>query len=306
MKALIQTTNQLSQAPEPREPGDLALPPGTPKAEREKLNSYLSYVRGSGQAPGTDTLQKYIDTLKNSFSTSYLRNIKQVVKESLLYTYPEIDESEVDTRLKKVKIPKDDKTIGNEKTYTPREHRKLLKALPAKLRLIQYTLHITGLRISELVKAKKDKAVYENGFYILSVIGKGRKQRRVFIPERLFNKILKYPAKSYLFETEAGNPYNRVYINREMKRASLRAFTGERLGRQKKPLSDTAKKRVEKFHPHTARHTFAKQKYKETGNLKAVSLYLGHASTKTTGDMYLHEGFSPEELFPGFKARGDK
>jgi integrase len=40
---------------------------------------------------------------------------------------------------------------------------------------------------------------------------------------------------------------------------------------------------------HSMRHSFAILAIREGASIKAVSTYLGHASTKTTIDMYVHD-----------------
>ena len=50
------------------------------------------------------------------------------------------------------------------------------------------------------------------------------------------------------------------------------------------------------YSAHSFRHFFATDRIKKTNNTKGVSVYLGHASTSTTLDMYTHTELSYNDL----------
>ena len=47
---------------------------------------------------------------------------------------------------------------------------------------------------------------------------------------------------------------------------------------------------------HTFRHSWATHTLKRTKNLKGVSKYLGHTSTSTTADLYVHDELTPDDV----------
>ena len=81
-----------------------------------------------------------------------------------------------------------------------------------------------------------------------------------------------------LFCTSTGKHYTRQYVTNQIKKIG-KAILGKKIS------------------AHTLRHSFATHKIAETGKIKGVSRYLGHSTSATTLDMYVHEELSPEELF---------
>ena len=119
----------------------------------------------------------------------------------------------------------------------------------------------------------------------IKIVGKGRdggKVRRVFIPADMYRIILKaFPGKKFLFENKNNKPYCRNFLWREIRRHGRRVDV---LGRD--------------ISPHSFRHSFITRMIKlKKKSVKAVSLYAGHASTKTTLDMYCHDELLPGDIF---------
>jgi tyrosine recombinase XerD len=130
-----------------------------------------------------------------------------------------------------------------------------------------------GLRISELCGIKISHLNFNN--QIISVIGKGNKQRLIPIGDRAIAIINDYInserssqiriySKDHLFLNRFGKPINRqgVYnvVKKYVKKAGLKSATS----------------------PHTLRHTFATHLLEGSADIRSVQELLGHANINTT------------------------
>lgn len=188
---------------------------------------------------------------------------------------------------KKIKTPKQDRKVYSEKLVSEIEISQLIEASRdygtwqgEALALIIETLAKTGLRVSELCGITLQDCTTQGEFVFISILGKGNKVRRVFLPKGLFNSIRKqFNSETYLFVSSRGNQLRRRILHREITNLAIRT-----LGRS--------------VNPHLFRHSFATREIKKRGSVKAISLYLGHSKTSITEEMYNHEEIKPEELFP--------
>lgn len=189
-------------------------------------------------------------------------------------------------RLKAAKISS--KKIDETKILTEEEFKKFMAypELPEQIRLIARFLWMAGTRISETldirlrdIKIVKSQTEDKPDTAHIRLMGKGRKERTVRISKVFYDEILgHFQGKEYLFEKPDGRKFRREYV-------SMRLLLDARaaLGR-----SVTA---------HTMRHSFAtKMSKKPQPKIKGLSTYLGHSSTSTTMDMYIHESLDDEDL----------
>ena len=145
--------------------------------------------------------------------------------------------------------------------------------------LIIRALAKTGLRISELLAIKhKDIEKHDRNNMVVRVVGKGNKERFVFLENSFLKEIkAEFPLTDkteYLFYLRNFTPYKRQEVWRFFK-----DFFQARIGKH--------------VHPHQLRHTFATYKiFEERQDIKAVSLYLGHHSTSITMDAYIDTSLS--------------
>lgn len=134
-----------------------------------------------------------------------------------------------------------------------------------RMALLLQTLCATGIRISELSSITVEAA--RRGSALVRCKGKSR---RVLLPTRLQNKLLRY-AKNHrlaygpIFVTRSGAPMDRSNIWREMKALCREAGVSER-----------------KVFPHNLRHLFARSFYRLNRDLAKLADLLGHSSINTT------------------------
>lgn len=171
--------------------------------------------------------------------------------------------------------------IGREKVLSPIEVRLVIEGATERIGLMIEFLYATGTRINEALGIRlQDVASTVNGHFQIRVLGKRSKYRDLKVSKDLVERMRKcFGGKAYLFETrgESEKPYAYEYVTREIGRIGRRVL-GKRIS------------------AHTLRHSFATRALSKTRKIKALSAYLGHASTSTTLDMYVHEEFSEEDL----------
>jgi integrase/recombinase XerC len=127
----------------------------------------------------------------------------------------------------------------------------------------------TGCRVSELINIRL-KDCKNSHHVIIRVVGKGLKERFVYLPKSEYKRILRvFNPQEYLFETLRGTKYNRQIISEEIRRQS----------RQKLGLS---------VHAHTLRHS--KAMYLKSRGLSPdqIAKALGHSNVTVTLAYYLH------------------
>jgi integrase/recombinase XerD len=140
-------------------------------------------------------------------------------------------------------------------------------------------LYSCGLRVSELVNLKISHLYLEDG--IVSVIGKGNKQRLVPIADSAVEQLKMYLQYSRplgkidmkftdtVFLNARGKALSRVYVFTLIKDLAERAGINKSIS------------------PHTFRHSFATHLLENGADLRAIQQMLGHESITTT-EIYAH------------------
>ncbi len=145
-------------------------------------------------------------------------------------------------------------------------------------RAILETLFSTGMRISELVSLNRDQVNDDGRIYVL---GKGKKQRFVYLTERAKKNIFNYlelrdDDNNALFTPirggRNGSVNNRISTNYIQDKIS---FYRKKLG----IIVPTS--------AHSLRHGFATYLAEEGANAVAIQILLGHESLQTT-NKYMH------------------
>jgi|MonGeyMetagenome_1017769.scaffolds.fasta_scaffold19090_1 integrase/recombinase XerD len=164
---------------------------------------------------------------------------------------------------KNIKAPKVDKRLPKFITYD--ELNKLLENTNNyRDKLIIKFLFYTGVRVSELIKIKKNDIIFEEGF--VKVYGKGGKERIVPIPKELLNELKDYINK---INTENIFPLSSRQVERIIKNVA------EKAGINKKVT------------PHVLRHSLATTLLSKGVDIRYIQEILGHSSLNIT-QIYTH------------------
>lgn len=139
------------------------------------------------------------------------------------------------------------------------------------------TMYSSGLRVSELLNLEKGQVNMSKG--IITVFGKGAKERKVPLSDYAIQYIKKYVTEvrnkseykgsKYLFLSKKGEPLSRVYFFKQVRKYS------EQVG-----ITITVS-------PHTLRHSFATHLLNHGAQLRIVQGMLGHTNIATT-QIYTH------------------
>jgi len=164
---------------------------------------------------------------------------------------------------KQIKAPKVDKRLPKFITYD--ELNKLLEnAENYRDKLIIKFLFYTGVRVSELVKIKKNDIIFEEGF--VKVYGKGGKERIVPIPKELLSELKDYINK---INTENIFPLSSRQVERIIKNIAKKAGINK------------------KVTPHVLRHSLATTLLSKGVDIRYIQEILGHSSLNIT-QIYTH------------------
>ncbi len=171
-------------------------------------------------------------------------------------------------------------------------------------------LFSTGLRVSELVKLKKDDVNLTRDEF--RVTGKGRKTRVVFISEQA-----KYWLKKYLDARNDIHSY--LFVSHDKRSKKQEIATNKSKDGYDEPLSTRSVQRIVQKHareagitksvtPHTLRHSYATDLLQNGADIRSVQSMLGHASITTT-QIYTHitdkELLNIHKKFHGKKRKDD-
>lgn len=160
----------------------------------------------------------------------------------------------------------------------PDQLKAVIALSPKKKALIMTALYHTACRVSEITGIKMSDVKTMKAGCSIKVIGKGSKERTVFLPVDVLNEIKKvFPCKTYLFEPKPGKPYTRQGIHKTVSCAGQKVL------------------KIANLHPHTFRHTWATLNLDRLGLYK-VSKYLGHSDVSITAQYYLHNEATDDEI----------
>ena len=139
------------------------------------------------------------------------------------------------------------------------------------------TMYSSGLRVSELLNLKRGQVNLNK--CIITVFGKGAKERKVPIAEYAVEYIKKYinevrnkskhKKSDYLFLNRSGEPLSRVYFFKKVREYAELAGIEMTIS------------------PHTLRHSFATHLLNHGAQLRMVQGMLGHTNIATT-QIYTH------------------
>ena len=169
-----------------------------------------------------------------------------------------------------IKIPKrTPKGVENKDVKLLEEYIRNLKLdnfLNIRASLILKILLYSGARRGELEALRTDNFIEDDELYIIHTIGKGDKERTLYVPKEYIEKELLY--------------YNMNNIKFIASTKSTKIMDGSQIYRF---LNNTYKKIGIKYSgAHILRHTFAKSMIAKNVNIVTVKELLGHSSIQTT------------------------
>lgn len=139
------------------------------------------------------------------------------------------------------------------------------------------TMYASGLRVSELLSLERSRVNLNKG--IVTVLGKGAKERKVPLGDFAIEYIVKYlnevrdknkgKNSKYLFLSKEGKPISRIFFFKQIRKYATNAGIEEEIS------------------PHTLRHCFATHMLENGAQLRAVQEMLGHSNIATT-QIYTH------------------
>jgi len=151
----------------------------------------------------------------------------------------------------------------------------------------------TGLRLAEACSLRWKDVNLTSGKLMVRQ-GKGAKDRTLWIGENRLEALREWKerqiewldkAPEHVFTTREGKPLNHRYVQDMVSNYSEKAGIDKNV------------------HPHTLRHTFATDLYRETGKIRLVQKALGHADLSTTM-IYTHiVDDELEDALKSFRAR---
>jgi len=137
-----------------------------------------------------------------------------------------------------------------------------------------YIILNTGLRATEVLNLRVKDITTAGSFYVLTVIGKGNKERKVLLE----NEIL----EDYLRTIDTSNRETIIFPNLKGK-----VLHQSYLHRQIMYILDMVGIKTAKKGAHLLRHTFATRLYQQTKDLVLVQEVMGHSDINTTR-IYTH------------------
>jgi len=144
-----------------------------------------------------------------------------------------------------------------------------------KNRLMVELMLTIGLRVSEICKLKWQDIRWREG-KILIKQGKGEKDRNLFLPESLIERLKNYKDEfedlkdsSFIFQTRTGKAIDRSTLNALVKKYAVKAGISKNV------------------YNHLLRHTALTDLYSNTKDIRKVQAIAGHASIQTT-QIYTH------------------
>ena len=230
-------------------------------ANAERVAGFLAQL--SGREVGARSQARYLSALRGLFR--YLRSARVVT----------VDPTEL------LESPR--KRLGLPVVLTRQEIERLLDAPnlgePHGVRdaAMLFTMYASGLRVSELTGMRVSDLLTDRG--LVSVVGKGGKQRLVPIGDLALSRIEPYlrsvrptwakPNESRLFVTQRGMGMTRQALWLIVRRYVIEAGITKAIS------------------PHKLRHSFATHLLEGGADLRAVQSMLGHADISTT-QVYTH------------------
>jgi tyrosine recombinase xerC len=255
----------------------------TIEAYKRDLNEYFSYLKNNNKnylSIDYDSIRKYLSYLndKKDTNTTISRKISSLRG---FYSYLRLNEKIKNNPFKLINLPKKEQKLPRFFYYNELEE--LFAACDTSTSLGQRNLAIlevlyaTGTRVSELINIKLEDINFSEKQ--IKVLGKGNKERIVFLGEYAVDALEDYLNDGYLFLNKYNLDY--VFLNHLGNKITRRGIEDILTKLIKKTSID------KKISPHMIRHSFATHLLNEGCDLESVQEMLGHESISATA-IYTH------------------
>ena len=255
----------------------------TIEAYKRDLNEYFSYLKNNNKnylSIDYDSIRKYLSYLndKKDTNTTISRKISSLRG---FYSYFRLNEKIKNNPFKLINLPKKEQKLPRFFYYNELEE--LFAACDTSTSLGQRNLAIlevlyaTGTRVSELINIKLEDINFSEKQ--IKVLGKGNKERIVFLGEYAVDALEDYLNDGYLFLNKYNLDY--VFLNHLGNKITRRGIEDILTKLIKKTSID------KKISPHMIRHSFATHLLNEGCDLESVQEMLGHENISATA-IYTH------------------
>ena len=232
------------------------------KLNYEDILRYIKHLKEECEYNST-SINRHLSSLRSFYNYLLLNNI--------VYSNP----------FKLVKSQKKELRLPNYMKYS--EFEDMINSIPddtlgIRNRCIFEVLLCSGARVSELIGIKVDDIDFSN--HSIKVLGKGNKERLIFLNEHAIDSLNKY----------LSNSRDELLDKRKSDKLFINHIGGDLTTRGVRDIIDNIIKKAAlniKVTPHMFRHTFATMLLNEGCSLKSVQELLGHANLSTTS-IYTH------------------
>ena len=235
--------------------------------QAEDLREYIRHLQEQPRWFGHPTIRQDHDNLSDNAIASYVRSIRS------FWAWLKRENFIADNPFEQVKPPA---TTGRiVEPLTPEDVTKLLKVIPRQKytgyrdSCVILTMYGTGLRISEVVDLYESNVNLDTGQ--IKVIGKGKKERSVFMSASVFKALYRYKSQhrpdlssKYFFVHKDGRPLTRFYFEHRMQ-----SYV------EKAGMTTICT-------PHILRYSFAIQFLRNGGDIFTLQNILGHSTLEMT------------------------
>ena len=255
----------------------------TIEAYKRDLNEYFLYLKENNKDylnMDYESIRKYLSYLtdKKDTNSTISRKISSLRG---FYSYLRLNEFIKNNPFKLINLPKKEQKLPRFFYYNELEE--LFNACDTSTSLGQRNLAIlevlyaTGTRVSELINIKLEDINFKQKQ--IKVLGKGNKERIVFLGEYAVDALQDYLNDGYLFLNRYNLDY--VFLNHLGNKITRRGIEDILTKLIKKTSID------KKISPHMIRHSFATHLLNEGCDLESVQEMLGHESISATA-IYTH------------------
>lgn len=255
----------------------------TIEAYKRDLNEYFLYLKENNKDylnMDYESIRKYLSYLtdKKNTNSTISRKISSLRG---FYSYLRLNEFIKNNPFKLINLPKKEQKLPRFFYYNELEE--LFNACDTSTSLGQRNLAIlevlyaTGTRVSELINIKLEDINFKEKQ--IKVLGKGNKERIVFLGEYAVDALQDYLNDGYLFLNRYNLDY--VFLNHLGNKITRRGIEDILTKLIKKTSID------KKISPHMIRHSFATHLLNEGCDLESVQEMLGHESISATA-IYTH------------------